>query len=194
MTPEPYFTSDWHLEHKRDSKLARRRGFADGFEMNDYIIDTVINNVPKGNTLYNLGDLATRIHAEVLDPYLKRLRHAGIQMQWIYGNHDFKVKYFPKGLISWQGWQKTIKYDGQKIFLNHYPCHVWESSHYGSWHLHGHIHSGDYTDALMRATDLVFPGKIYNVCVDQNNMKPLSFTEVAAIMEKKSDNWDLIKR
>ena len=191
MIQEPYFTSDWHLDNRSSSRNCESRGYKFSVQMNNAIIDNVIATVPKGSILYNMGDLSSKFTPEFLDPYLNRLWKAGIQMQWIYGNHDHKKNYHHRS-IAWQGWQKVVKYDGQKIFLFHYPCHVWESSHYGAWSLFGHIHSGDATDTKMQKKGLTFPGKSYNVNIDMNDMKPLSFTQIKAIMNSKQDNWDKI--
>ena len=189
MNKEPYFTSDWHLDNRISSRNCEQRGFKFCADMNNVIIDNVIKTVPKGSILFNLGDLSSTLTEDFLNPYLNRLWKAGIQMQWIYGNHDYK-KTFNHRCISWQGWQKTIKCDGQKIFLNHYPCHVWDSSHYGAWHLFGHIHTGDATDKKMKENNITFLGKMYNVNIDMNDMKPLSFSEIKVIMDSKNDNWD----
>jgi calcineurin-like phosphoesterase family protein len=61
--------------------------------------------------------------------------------------------------------------------MSHYPHKVWPSNHRGAWHLYGHCHGSLPDD----------PNSLSFDCgVDCHDYFPLSFDEVAAIMEKKT--------
>ncbi len=60
--------------------------------------------------------------------------------------------------------------------LFHYAMRVWNASHHGSWHLYGHSH-GTLPDDI---TSLSF-----DIGVDSQHYKPLSYDEVKAIMSQK---------
>jgi calcineurin-like phosphoesterase family protein len=70
------------------------------------------------------------------------------------------------------------------VVADHYPLLNWPKSHYGSWHVFGHIHKGTLPFA---------PGKSYNVGVDVNNFYPVSFSQLRDIMAKLPDNHNLLK-
>jgi len=63
----------------------------------------------------------------------------------------------------------------QKVVLFHYAMVVWNACHYGSWQLYGHSH-GTLTDNPNT--------RAFDVGVDCNNYRPISFEEVAQRMEK----------
>jgi calcineurin-like phosphoesterase family protein len=59
----------------------------------------------------------------------------------------------------------------QVIVLCHYAMRVWDRSHYGSWHLHGHSHG-----KLPRYE------RSYDVGVDSNVYRPVNLERVAQII------------
>ena len=77
----------------------------------------------------------------------------------------------------------------------HYPMLEWNAAHYGSVHLHGHIHStGEYNaENLRKKLADRFPAghapkhadlnlRIYDVGVDANGFRPVSLAQIAALM------------
>jgi calcineurin-like phosphoesterase family protein len=58
---------------------------------------------------------------------------------------------------------------------------VWNKSHLNSWQLYGHSHG-----------DLDPIGKQYDVGVDSNDFKPLSYEEIEDIIKKAPNNLNYI--
>lgn len=169
------------LSHKNIMKYCNRP-FSSVKEMDETIIKNFNSKVKKGDTVYFLGDIGMG-NANIINFFDKISR--GIQFHLIVGNHDKKIS---RNLLiarcSSVNIMKDIKIQDQKITLCHYPMYTWNCSHYGAWQIHGHHHFN---------TQNIFYGKIMNVCVDNHNFSPVSFDEVKRYMNKKEDNWDLIK-
>lgn len=69
----------------------------------------------------------------------------------------------------------VLKIDGQKIVLCHYPMADWQGMSHGSWHLHGHIHSGGGAyNEFNRKQGLLR----YDVGCDANGHSPVSLDEL----------------
>lgn len=64
----------------------------------------------------------------------------------------------------------------QRIVLCHYAMRVWDQSHYGTWHLHGHSHGTLPDIKEMLSCD---------VGVDCWNFTPVSMEQLNAHMAKK---------
>jgi calcineurin-like phosphoesterase family protein len=60
----------------------------------------------------------------------------------------------------------------------------WEKSHFGAWHLFGHVHS-EWCPA---------DGKVMNITLDALKNYPISFEYVCEYMKNRSDNLDFIRR
>ena len=71
----------------------------------------------------------------------------------------------------------------QRIVLSHYAMLVWDRSHYGVWHLHGHSHGSMPDDPTARRLDVGVDAwetdsvKLY---------RPVSYEEVKARMALKT--------
>lgn len=91
---------------------------------------------------------------------------------------------------------KELKTDYGRFILFHYPIVEWHAAHYGSIHLHGHIHStGEYnTENQKKKFADRFPMghtpkrpdlnlRIYDVGVDANHYYPVSLEKIAAFMD-----------
>lgn len=76
-----------------------------------------------------------------------------------------------------------MRIGGQAVVLCHYPLLSWPLSHYGSWLLYGHNHSGNLPFEL---------GKAMNVGVDLNNYTPVSWARVVRYMSRQPDTWNLV--
>ena len=167
-----WFTSDWHLGHKRVLEYDNRP--FDTIEEHDQrIIDNFNDLVEDEDIVYFLGDfcLHNKTHAE---SYMKQLNG---NLFFIRGNHDKKdiVKLYQK-YGTYLGEQATIEVQKQKIILNHCKMYVWFHSHHGSWNIHGHSHGG---------LDHIIWGKSLDVSINVTNYKPLSFLEVKQIMDNE---------
>mgnify|MGYP003346155505 FL=1 len=127
------------------------------------------------DTVYHLGDIAfsrDRIH-----PVLLRLNG---RIKYLLGNHD---KSRPRVPHDWEclGGYHEIRGLPQLIVLNHYGQRVWNKSHYGSWHLHGHSHGS--LPPLGRSVDV---GVDSPYVTGKAEYRPLSFDEIEAFMANQS--------
>ena len=180
-----YFSSDYHLNHKRICEYSRRP-FNTVEEMNETIIKNHNDIVKPNDTLYFLGDFAFG-NSEFIRNTLRRLNG---RISFVIGNHDRSLKQFLKGITNYPDIAKRVINLGdyhevtinkQPIVLCHYPMSVWSRKHYGSWCLSGHSH---YNLPATRKESTMF-GKILDVGVDGNNFKPYLFDEIKLIMDKK---------
>lgn len=167
-----YFTSDQHFDHKK--MLETRPQFKTLDEMNDTIIQNFNSKVTKNDITYMLGDFCWSNYEKFFD----RLNGRFV---FIFGNHDTNIRHDKINHLV-KGFYDT-RYGEQKFTVCHYPMISWNCSHWGSWLFHGHHHS-----------KTKFPGKVMNVSVDALDFFPISWDEVVVEMEKKEDNWDLIRR
>lgn len=179
-----WFISDTHFGHEGIIKFGHRP-FESVRQMDRVMLKNINKSLSKGDILYHLGDLAWT--KESYDAFFAGLRR-DISFVWLEGNHDRRVRQYYKGDLLQM---KEVKVEGQKIFLCHYPMLVWPGSHYNSWHLYGHIHTGTLPDGLISNFE---QGKMFNVNVEYHNFCPISELDVAEFMALKEDNWDLIKK
>lgn len=134
-----FFTSDLHLGHKL---MADSRKHSSIEEMDSAIIETINSMVKEEDRLFILGDISFHNNKKTAE-LLSLIRCKNLHL--IRGNHD-NEKMLSK-LENYFIWIKDyyhlkiveneIKY---YLIMFHYPMIVWDRSHYGSWHLHGHCH------------------------------------------------------
>jgi len=189
-----YFTSDLHLGHEKAIEHTMRP-FADVEEMNQVLIANINATVEKDDELWILGDFSYRINKEEARLLRKQIKCKHVHL--VYGNHD--KNYEGTGTFQSTQYYKELKTEYGKIILFHYPIADWNAKHYGSIHLHGHIHStGEYNqrnaerkaDELFTeghtAKDASIPYRIYDVGVDANHYMPVSLDDIAELMGVKS--------
>lgn len=174
-------TSDTHFGHANVIKYSNRP-YANVDEMDEALIQNWNACVLDDHTIIHLGDFSFK------DPalYLNRLKGKII---YIPGNHD-QMFYKNKKLLDRfenaamlhevtkrigglkYNLQAEIKYDdggerGGLIVVNHYANLVWNKSHHGAIHLHGHSHGNLRYPKLMRAMDVgVDPMAYYPIRLD----------------------------
>lgn len=174
-----YFSSDFHFGHDREF-IYKDRGFASISEHDETIIDNINKVVKPRDIIYFMGDFAW----DKPNDYFKKINcnHWNI----INGNHDkeLKTQLTKSNILSFNYGFIDIKLNHQKITLCHYPMISWNSSHWNSWNLYGHLHS--------RAIPLA--GKNINVSLDCWNNFPVSFDEIKEKMETMPNNWDFIEK
>jgi calcineurin-like phosphoesterase family protein len=146
---------------------------------------TIIRNwnavVQPEDVVYVLGDFAFEKDRAKLAGMLEQLKG---EKHIIWGNHDGLLKSFP-----WKQYFKTAadlrtimvpaeSNDGvmQRIVLCHYAFRVWDQSHYGTWHLHGHSHGTLPDDPYMLSTD---------IGVDSWDFTPVSMKQLNEVMSRK---------
>lgn len=168
-----WFTSDTHFGHDNIIKYSSRP-FKTVEEMDEELIKNWNEVVPEDGIVWHLGDLSFHKKDRTV-PIVWRLN--GI-IHFIKGNHDGK-KLRPGVLARFASIQdyaelSVLDDPRQRIILSHFPFTSWNKMHYGSWNLHGHCHG-----------TLKQKGKQYDVGVDPNNFRPVSYHQVKEILEKK---------
>jgi len=175
-----WFTGDTHLGHKNILDYCSRP-YKDIREHDEAIRDNWNEVVAKGDIVYHLGDLAflrgSRIRAERLAELINGLNG---KIKLILGNHD-KAKHIKKYGINVEllgaYYELTVQdseLKNQLVVLCHYPFATWNKRMWGSWNLHGHVHSKDLRYR---------PGQL-DVGVDARNFTPVSLQTVKTIFTR----------
>lgn len=175
-----WFTSDTHFGHDNIIKYCNRP-FRDVREMDEEIIRRWNETVPADGVVFHLGDFGYGGSKEWAD-ILRRLNG---RIYLILGNHDLKnIKQGYMAAFAHVTQQMTIRVGGQSIYLNHNPFLCYGGSYKDVWQLFGHVHSGPNSNTGLDHPRLqhLFPLQ-YDVGVDNNDFRPISFAEVKAKIE-----------
>ena len=177
-----FFTSDTHFHHDNIIRFCDRP-FSSVEEMDEALIKNWNDAIGPDDTVFHLGDFAWG-GSDVWNSILQQLNG---HIHLIVGNHDEKnlrqgyMKYFESVT-----YQKHITIEGKSIYLNHYPFLAFGGVYRGMdavWQLFGHVHSKPGATGLdISRMQYLFPTQ-YDVGVDNNNYKPISFEEVKRIIE-----------
>lgn len=173
-----YFSADFHLQHANVIRFDNRP-FKHVDDMDKAIIKNCMQLFKPGDQFYFLGDFSMRGTNDKSESYFQELKSSGVQMFFIKGNHDKKdtIKLYNKYGI-YLGEQKKIRVGEQEIVLNHYRMDVWDKSHHGTWHLHGHSHHSLPIRRDARCMDVGINGVGYNYT-------PVDFEYVSEVMKYK---------
>ena len=167
-----HYTADEHYGHSNVIKYCNRP-FSSVEEMNAKLIANHNEVVTDKDTTIHVGDFTLIKNKRRVQEIIDQLNGRHI---FIKGSHDYWIPF--KGSI--QILDKTI--DKQYVVACHYCMHTWARSHYNSWHVFGHSHGG-----------LDHPGKCYDVGVDNNGFYPVSMTDLKKIMDKRPNNFNLVR-
>lgn len=162
-----YFTADWHNLHYNILRYCGRP-FKNEYEQQQCLLNNHNSIVKPGDTVYYLGDIAMTEAGAIAA--LNKMNGRKI---FILGNHDFRFRKIIKQYCDEVYNLHDIRIGQQKITLCHYAMRVWNCSHHGAWQLYAHSHG-----------ELPPIGLQYDVGVDNNNFKPVSFEEINEIMKK----------
>jgi len=167
-----FFTSDLHLGHS-NILIYDKRPFATIEEHDETIIENWNKTVKSNDTVYFIGDFCLFRKIDKIRGYRSRLNG---KIHLIYGNHDDVLR--DNQIFESQSDMRYIFVGKQKIMLCHYPLLSWRSSNHGSFHLHGHCHSGknDYAKRLEVSTNL-------------HNYFPISFEFISEYMKGKENTF-----
>jgi len=158
------------------------RPYANADEMNWKLIANWNSMVQPDDTVWHLGDFSFMNQEKTFSV----LRQLNGKKHFISGNHDKKVtdqiakSEEGKKLFEFYGQYAEIKVDGQKIVLCHYPILSWNGAGKGSWMLHGHCHNNLNNKGNTRVDVGV------DNTIDFVGYRPVSFEEVARVMNKRS--------
>ena len=173
---EIWFTSDTHFTHgKLREWYPDRAKFSDGDHMTEGLIALWNSLIKPKDIVYHLGDFGG--HNPETD--VKVARRLNGRLHYLPGNHDRKIIKMP-GFVErcseiYPYSYKEISVDKQKIVLCHYPIWEWNQLHRGYWHLHGHLHGRPHG----------IPGKILDVGIDGNGLRPYTYDDVRRFMDKR---------
>jgi calcineurin-like phosphoesterase family protein len=141
-----WFLADPHFGHENIIKMCGRP-FANADEMDNILIGKINEYVQPKDTMYILGDYCYwrgDNYLERATAYRNRMKCDRIWL--IRGNHDLPEidAVFPSSDLL------HIEIDKQSLVMCHYPMRAWHRSHYGSFHLYGHVHDqfGPWPNAL----------------------------------------------
>lgn len=188
--PMIFFTSDLHLGHENAIEFTNRP-FANVDEMNTVLLRNINDVVGLKDELWILGDFAFKISREDVTALRKQIKCKHVHL--VRGNHD--RDYSNDAIFESVQDYKELKTVYGRFVLFHYPIREWNAAHYGSVHLHGHIHStGDYNSANLskryaeyfhktRSEQTDFGLRIYDVGVDANKYRPISLDQIAEMMQ-----------
>jgi len=182
-----YFTSDTHFGHANIINFCERP-FSCVEEMDEQLISNWNRTVGKTDTVFHLGDFCLG-GAEKWINILDRLNG---KIHLIMGNHDLRnLKARVRDRFENVSLEQHIMVANQKIYLNHYPFLCFSGSYDGTWQLFGHVHTGKVNKGIdyPRLT-MLFPNQ-YDVGVDNNDYRPISFNEIKKRLAKplpESDN------
>lgn len=133
-----YFTSDPHIYHEKAVNFPDRKGFTvDSWA--EMFFNLVNNKVTKHDRLFILGDFAL---GSGLAPFVKARMALKPKDIWlIKGNHCASDEVCKKVFGERFRHVHECKIKGTPTWLSHYPHLAWPKSHYGSFHLFGHLHN-----------------------------------------------------
>ena len=180
-----FFTSDTHFFHENIIDFCSRP-----FKSNEHQTQELIRLwnevVPEDGTVYHLGDLCWTGNIDKIGWLIEQLNG---RISLVYGNHDYQNKLdrdVIKNIFNSYGGDTMdiasilVRNDNnQNLTCCHYPMLFWPT---GSWMLHGHIHSGPKSKGSERAP---FHALRYDVGVDNNMYKPISYLELKEIIDNQ---------
>ncbi|MBP3869360.1 MAG: metallophosphoesterase family protein [Faecalicoccus sp.] len=140
-----YYIADTHFFHKALNTKMDCRGFADVYEMNEYIIHQWNSKVRKNDEVVILGDFSWG-NAEETMSVLEQLNG---RLYLITGNHDrfIKDKKMDLSRFIWIKDYAELHENKRKVVLCHYPIVCYNGQYRkdingnpSTYMLHGHIH------------------------------------------------------
>lgn len=143
-------------------------------EMDATIVSNINERCGKKDDLFILGDVSFR-GAEETGALLERLQP---KLHLVAGNHDSNQIL---RLSVWKSVQPYLKLkdNGRIAILSHFPFAAWDRSHYGSFHLHGHLH-GRMENSSQRC----------DVGADPMNFRPVTLDEAIGVMAQAPAHID----
>jgi len=164
-----YYISDLHFNHEKIIKSCDRP-FKNVEEMNKILIENWNNRVKESDYAYFLGDFSMAKNNKDIEYVIELIKKLNGNITLIKGNHESRIiknseftELFDEITIY-----KKINDNGRQVVLMHYPLEVWERSHYGSYHVHGHVHD----------KKLNYIENRFNACVEVNNYMPVTLDEM----------------
>jgi calcineurin-like phosphoesterase family protein len=130
-----YICSDTHFGHANIAKF--RPQFSTAEEHDQFLFESIMNNVTKRDQLWILGDVCFTM--EAFDKFIKPIAAKVQKLKIILGNHDVERTTAPTVqdyLNIDVGVHGMVKY--KEVWLTHSPIHPDELR--GKYNVHGHTH------------------------------------------------------
>lgn len=179
MSGKIRFISDYHFGHLN---MAKRRGFKDEFEMNEYIVDKHNSIVNKKDTTYILGDITME-----KDKWYFYLDQMNGYKKVILGNHD-KPQHVPELLKYVNNVSGMLRFKSKEfgsMFLTHCPIHQDELNYRVKYNIHGHVHENSLTrivwDHLNKSDKVILDERYINVSCEVIDYTPKELKELIKI-------------
>jgi calcineurin-like phosphoesterase family protein len=174
-----FFTSDTHWRHKNIIKFCNRP-FSDVSIMDEAFIQNWNRTIPEDGIVFHAGDFAMTGQIDFIRYLVSRLNGS---IYLIMGNHDYQNRFDRPVIKEIFGDRvmdvcELIVYDERlsnkscNFFISHYPHLFW---HRGSYHLHGHVHSGINSTANEKVP---YHSMRYDIGVDNNDYNPISYNKL----------------
>lgn len=181
-----FFTSDTHFGHSNIIKYCQRP-FNSAEHMDEVLISNWNEVVSPQDIVFHLGDFCFGSDKE----WIKILQRLNGTKYLILGNHDLKKIANSSQIQDYFAdinMQMRVVVDKQKMLLNHYPFLCFEGGYQNVWQLFGHVHSSKHSTGLDKERLVhLFPTQ-YDVGVDNNNYRPVSFSQVSQIITEQQAN------
>lgn len=189
--PDPekvFFTSDTHFGHENIIRYCGRP-FSGTREMNKALVDNWNKTVPVDAEVWHLGDFCMGGSSDW--KYL--VEHLNGNIHLVLGNHDKIASGQMLDLFaSVHPGLAHVSVENNDIWLSHFPLLCFTGSSRGAWALFGHVHTQDPETDNQGSLDSprmkhLYPTQ-YDVGVDQNGYRPVSYLEVKTIIEEQIKN------
>ena len=180
-----YFTSDTHFNHENIIKYCKRP-FSSIDEHDEALIKNWNDVVPEDGIVFHLGDVGFGDPGRI-NEILKQLNG---KIYLVIGNHDWRrIVNDHKWRFEDMTQQINMKIGKRHIILNHYPMLAFGGAWRGedaTYQLFGHVHTSPYTDEGLDQLrmKMLFTSQ-YDVGVDNNSFKPISWNDVDTIMHNQ---------
>ena len=180
-----YFTSDTHFNHENIIKYCKRP-FSSIDEHDETLIKNWNDVVPEDGIVFHLGDVGFGDPGRI-NEILKQLNG---KIYLVIGNHDWRrIVNDHKWRFEDMTQQINMKIGKRHIILNHYPMLAFSGAWCGedaTYQLFGHVHTSPYTDEGLDQLrmKMLFTSQ-YDVGVDNNSFKPVSWNDVDTIIHNQ---------
>lgn len=137
--------------------------------MDETLIENWNKTVKPKDTIYHLGDV-TWYGSDKFSKIAKRLNGKKFLIR---GNHDHDKNLAP--YFEYIRHYDTIKLNGIRIVLMHFPILSWDGQYHGTIHLHGHTHNTINNSGTLR----------FDVGVDSWNMHPVNLDQISELIPRR---------
>lgn len=179
-----FFTSDTHFNHYRIAKYCDRP-YESKEEMNNTLIENWNNVVPEDGIVVHCGDFALTEGKSFKD-YEKIAKKLNGRIILIRGNHDrvpVIIEDNPDSKFIAVVDMAKLTINNSSFIASHFPLLAYPSD----YNIFGHVHT--LKDGLCHGLDSDINHRLrptqYDVGVDQNGYKPLTFKELQTIFNER---------